>query len=41
MKEFYREPFIEIIKFNTKDIINTSGEGEIGSRPNEGIDQED
>lgn len=37
MKEFYKEPVIEIIKFNTEDVISTSG-GEMETPGSEIVD---
>lgn len=36
MKEFYESPEMEIVVFDTEDIITTSGEGGIGDNGGEG-----
>ena len=30
MKKLYMDPEVEMIEFDTKDVITTSGEGELG-----------
>ena len=41
MKKIYMDPEVEMIEFDTKDVITTSGEGDIGGVAREPKDAND